>query len=162
MGYLNTFGAYQSYYHSTHYPTQSSSIISWIGSVQLFLQLALGPLAGALYDRGYFRHLLCVGSVIYIVWSAFSQVRKITKLTHSIFMTSLAKEYWQTMLTQGIGIGIGTGLVFLPCVSVISQFFVKRRSFMMGVATIGASVGGEFDTPWSFLTTRRLLPDHAQ
>jgi hypothetical protein len=73
---MNTFGAYQSYYHSTGYPNEPSANISWIGSIQLFLQLALGPLAGALYDRGYFRHLLYSGSIIYIVWKVmpFSHV----------------------------------------------------------------------------------------
>jgi hypothetical protein len=58
-------------------------------------------------------------------------------------MTSLAKKYWQTMLAQGVGIGIGAGLVFLPCVSVVSQFFMKRRSFVLGIATTGASLGGK-------------------
>jgi hypothetical protein len=68
---------------------------------------------------------------------------KRVKLTYSLFMTSLAKEYWQTMLAQGVGIGIATGLIFLPCVSCVSQFFLKRRSFVLGLATTGASVGGK-------------------
>jgi MFS family permease len=61
-------------------------------------------------------------------------------------MTSLAKEFWQTMLAQGIGIGIGTGLIFLPALSVISQYFLKRRSLALGIVTTGSSVGGESDT----------------
>lgn len=58
-------------------------------------------------------------------------------------MTSLAKEFWQTMLAQGIGLGIGTGLIFLPALSVVSQFFLKRRSLALGIATTGSSIGGE-------------------
>lgn len=66
-------------------------------------------------------------------------------LTHpnSLFMTSLAKEFWQTMLTQGFGVGIGTGLIFLPAMSVVSQYFMKRRSLAIGIVTTGGSVGGE-------------------
>jgi hypothetical protein len=59
-------------------------------------------------------------------------------------MTSLAKEFWQTMLAQGVGIGIGTGLIFLPALSIVSQFFLKRRSLALGIVTTGSSVGGQF------------------
>jgi hypothetical protein len=68
FGMSNTFGVFQSYYQFTGFPSESASTISWIGSVQLFLQFFLGSVAGPLYDRGYFRALVYVGSVIYIVW----------------------------------------------------------------------------------------------
>jgi hypothetical protein len=79
-------------------------------------------------------------------------------------MTSLAKEFWQTMLAQGIGIGIGTGLIFLPALSVISQYFLKRRSLALGIVTTGSSVGGEYDAQHNeiMLTYRYLLANHAQ
>jgi hypothetical protein len=79
-------------------------------------------------------------------------------------MTSLAKEFWQTMLAQGIGIGIGTGLIFLPALSVISQYFLKRRSLALGIVTTGSSVGGEtiVQRRETVLTSRYLLANHAQ
>ena len=79
-------------------------------------------------------------------------------------MTSLAKEFWQTMLAQGIGIGIGTGLIFLPALSVISQYFLKRRSLALGIVTTGSSVGGEYTAQVHeiALTYRYLLANHAQ
>jgi len=80
-----------------------------------------------LYDKGYFYYLVGTGSAIYIV---------------CLFMTSLAKEFWQTVLAQAIGIGIGTGILFLPALSVISQYFFKRRSLAIGICTTGSSVGG--------------------
>jgi hypothetical protein len=79
-------------------------------------------------------------------------------------MTSLAREFWQTMLAQGIGLGIGTGLIFLPALSVVSQFFFKRRSLALGVATTGSSIGGEliYICTKAVLTNRYLSTDHAQ
>lgn len=145
FGYANTFGAYQGYYQFTGYPDQPASNISWVGSVQLFFQFSLGAVSGALYDKGYFHHLVISGSVIYIVWYivlTFTSV--VQSLTCSLFMTSLAKEFWQTMLAQGVGIGIGTGLIFLPALSVISQYFLKRRSLALGIVTTGSSVGGTY------------------
>jgi hypothetical protein len=68
LGYANAFGVYQDYYQFTGFPERSAADISWIGSVQLFLQFSLGAGSGPLYDRGYFHYLIVSGSVIYIVW----------------------------------------------------------------------------------------------
>lgn len=38
------------------------------GSVQIWLQFSMGSVAGPLFDKGYFRELLGVGSVLYIFW----------------------------------------------------------------------------------------------
>jgi hypothetical protein len=58
----------QAYYQSDGYPQQGASAISWIGSLQLFLQFSVGAFAGPLYDRGYFRWLILAGSILLIVW----------------------------------------------------------------------------------------------
>ncbi|ORX40509.1 major facilitator superfamily domain-containing protein [Kockovaella imperatae] len=127
FGYANTFGVFQDYYQFKGYPNQPATNISWVGSVQLFFQFALGAVAGPLYDKGYFRHLMVVGTVIYVV---------------CLMMTSLCKEFWQTVLAQGIGVGIGIGLIYLPALSILSQFFMKRRATAIGIAVTGSSVGG--------------------
>lgn len=95
----NTFGVFQSYYQFEGYPNESASNISWIGSVQLFFQFSLGAVSGPLYDKGYFRHLIIVGSIIYVV---------------CFFMISLAHEFWQVVLAQAIGCGIGMSRFPLP------------------------------------------------
>ena len=67
FGYANTFGVFQEYYQLVAYTNKTASDISWIGSVQLFFQFSLGAVAGPLYDKGYFRHLMVVGIVLYVV-----------------------------------------------------------------------------------------------
>jgi hypothetical protein len=54
-------------------------------------------------------------------------------------MLSLAKphQYYQIFLAQGIGMGIGMGLLFLPAISVTSHYFRKRRAAAMGVVLSG-------------------------
>jgi hypothetical protein len=58
----------------------------------------------------------------------------------SVFMLSLAKPYqfYQHLLSQGFGMGIGMGLMFLPALSVPSHYFRARRSIAMGVVLAGA------------------------
>lgn len=57
----------------------------------------------------------------------------------SLFMLSLAKphHYYQNFLAQACGMGIGMGLMFLPCLSLASHYFRRRRSLAMGVVIAG-------------------------
>ncbi|KAF5381766.1 hypothetical protein D9615_005434 [Tricholomella constricta] len=105
------------------------STISWIGSVQVFFVFAIGLPAGRLFDAGYFHHCLLGGSSLYIF---------------SIFMLSLVQphHFYQNFLAQGVGMGIGMGLMFLPSLTVTSHYFRARRSLAMGVVISGSSLGG--------------------
>jgi hypothetical protein len=67
FGIANTSGVFQSYYQSSGYLNGSRSAIIWIGSVQLFFPFFLGAVPGPPYDRGYFRHLIYVIAVNYVV-----------------------------------------------------------------------------------------------
>jgi MFS family permease len=57
-------------------------------------------------------------------------------------MTSLCTEFWQIVLAQGFGVGLGTGIIFLPAISVISHYFIRRRALAIGVVVTGSSIGG--------------------
>ncbi|ORY63696.1 major facilitator superfamily domain-containing protein [Leucosporidium creatinivorum] len=127
FGFSNSFGVLENYYATHQFSSESPSNIAWVGSIQLWCLFSLGIVSGPLYDRGYFRPLLSGGSAFYMF---------------TFFMTSLCKEFWQTILAQGFGMGIGMGLMFIPAISVLSQYFQRRRSLAMGIAVVGSSVGG--------------------
>lgn len=55
---------------------------------------------------------------------------------------SLASTYWQLMLTQGLLTGIGGGIYFTPCMSILATYFSKKRALAMGIASTGNSAGG--------------------
>lgn len=57
-------------------------------------------------------------------------------------MLSLSTQYWQIFLTQGLCIGLGCGMLFIPSMALISRSFVKNRSIAVGCTTCGAPVGG--------------------
>lgn len=56
-------------------------------------------------------------------------------------MTSLCKEYYQFILAQGILTGLGCGLLMVPSMSALTQYFNARRGAAMGVAMVGSSIG---------------------
>lgn len=126
-GIINTFGAYQTYYETGLLASSSSSDISWIGAVQAFLLMLVGAATGPIYDAGYFRELLLSGSFLIVLGQ---------------MMLSLCKNYWEAFLAQAICIGIGAGLLFVPSVSILSQYFSTRISVAVGLAATGSSIGG--------------------
>ncbi|KAI1465197.1 MFS general substrate transporter [Daldinia caldariorum] len=126
-GILNAFGVFQTYYESGAMFQRSSSDISWIGSIQSFMVLVGGVFAGPIYDRGYLRHLLIVGSF---------------GIVFGHMMLSLCKEYWQVVLAQGLCVGLGAGMLFVPCVSIIPTYFTSKLGLALGLASSGSSVGG--------------------
>ncbi|KAK3309904.1 major facilitator superfamily domain-containing protein [Chaetomium strumarium] len=126
-GVINTFGVFQAYYETELLKDHPSSDISWIGSLQGGLLFLVGVIAGPLYDSGYFRELLLVGLFLIV----FGQ-----------FMTSLCTAFWQVMLAQGITMGIGMGLTFLPSAAILGQYFSRHRALALGLASVGSPVAG--------------------
>ncbi|KAK4152525.1 major facilitator superfamily domain-containing protein [Chaetomidium leptoderma] len=126
-GMINTFGVFQAYYEAHLLKEHSSSDISWIGSTQAALLFLVGVFAGPLYDAGYFRQLLMVGLFLIVLGQ---------------FMTSLCTSYWQVMLAQGIAMGVGMGLTFLPSAAILGQYFSRHRALALGLASAGSPVAG--------------------
>ena len=124
-GYINSFGVFQTYYVTAlnHPP----SAISWVGSVQIFLLFLIGTFSGRATDYGLFRPTVFLGSFLQVL---------------GVFMTSLSTKYWQLFLAQGICTGVGNGLVFCPCLAVVSTYFSKRRSLAIGIGASGTATGG--------------------
>lgn len=124
---MNSFGVFQTYYQVDLLHTSSPSTISWIGSIQAFLLLVVGVVSGPLYDAGYFRTLISCGTFC---------------LVFGLMMTSLATQYWQIMLAQGILVGLGNGCLFTPSVAILPQYFSRKRALANGLAATGSSLSG--------------------
>ncbi|KAJ5162425.1 hypothetical protein N7492_007817 [Penicillium capsulatum] len=124
-GYINSFGVFQTYY--TTALNRPPSDISWVGSIQIFLLFFIGTFSGRATDAGYFRFTLVVGA---------------TLECFCIFMTSLCTQYWQLFLAQGLGQGIGCGLMFCPTLALISTYFTSRRGIALGISASGSATGG--------------------
>ncbi|KAL3496378.1 major facilitator superfamily domain-containing protein [Aspergillus germanicus] len=138
-GLAFAFGSFQSYYVLDFLPTVSTSAISWVGTIQSWLLIIGGLIAGPLFDMGYYRSMIVVGSFL----SVFG-----------IMMLSLATEYYQILLSQGICTGLGFGLLYIPSITLVSRSFVRKRALALGVSTAGAPLGGVIYT----LMFEQLLP----
>ena len=126
-GFQFAFGSFQTYYELDYLPDESASNISWIGTTAVFLLVMGGVVSGPFFDLGYFRTMLFVGAAVEVF---------------SVFMTSLCTQYYQLLLVQGILMGLGDGLLYVPGLALVGRSFKKHRSIAMAITTCGAPMGG--------------------
>lgn len=94
--------------------------------MQGFLLLLVSVITGPLYDAGYLRALVYGGTFLTIL---------------GMMMTSICQTYGELLVAQGIVVGVGDGLLFLPSIVIVSQYFDKKRALATGIASMGSSIG---------------------
>ncbi|THU80057.1 MFS general substrate transporter [Dendrothele bispora CBS 962.96] len=127
LGFLVSWGTFQAYYEETLLSTSTSSQIAWIGSLQNSLIFLPGIVSGKLFDAGHFHKCLIASSIIYITAG---------------FLIAECTKYWHFILCQGLALGISTGIVYVPCVALVSQWFERKRPLAISLLSLGISIGG--------------------
>ncbi|QOU21461.1 hypothetical protein BRETT_001185 [Brettanomyces bruxellensis] len=128
FGLMNSIGAIESYVVSNQLKNVSVSTVSWIFSLYMFVSLFLGLFVGPLYDSFGSMWLLLIGSIFVFV---------------GLITCGISTTVVQFIFSFGICTGMGTGLMMFSAVSTISSWFSKKkRSFAIGAAQSGGSVGG--------------------
>ncbi|KAF2433864.1 putative monocarboxylate permease [Tothia fuscella] len=126
FGFMLSFGIFQKYYTDTLNITPSN--VSWIGTTSLFLVYFVGVFSGRAMDAGYYRYTLATGIAFQLI---------------GVFATSFSTTYYQLFLAQGLCQGVGNGLVFTPCVALVSTYFEpRRRSVAVSLVACGGATGG--------------------
>ncbi|PFH53669.1 hypothetical protein AMATHDRAFT_906 [Amanita thiersii Skay4041] len=128
-GVIHAFGVFEEYYVTTWLTNYTASEISWIGSVQVLLELVIGALGGYIYDAGHCGPMLWGGSFLF---------------TFSILMLSFIKpqQYYQAFLAQAIGLGTGIGFLFVPACTLVSHHFRENKALAIGIILAGGPLGG--------------------
>ncbi|KAG4302074.1 hypothetical protein PCK1_001633 [Pneumocystis canis] len=126
-GVLNSYGVFQTYYKTTLLKTSSISKLSLIGTMLGFIIILTGFFASPAYDRGHTRFLVISGSILIVL---------------GMFLSSMAKQYYQIFICHSICIGVGSGSIFIPALGILAKYFDKKLSIAVGIAGAGAGVGG--------------------
>lgn len=126
-GFTFAFGSFQSYFELHLLRSESASSIAWIGTTQVFLLIFGGVLTGPFFDLGYYRAMLLAGAAIETI---------------GVFMTSLCHEWYQFFLAQGVLMGLGCALLYIPGMALVGRAFKKNRAIALAVTTCGAPTGG--------------------
>ena len=128
------YGIFQDHYQTVFDMARSStitaSVISWTGSIQIFLGMTPGIITGPLFDRGFICPLVSIGSFLIVL---------------GMLVTSFVATYAELFLAQSICVGVGIGVIYVPCLAAVSAAFEHepdRRPIAIGLASLGGSTGG--------------------
>ncbi|CAI7584886.1 unnamed protein product [Penicillium glandicola] len=128
-----SFGVYQAIYEemaqtpNTPFTNTSSSIISLIGTLSIAVMSLGGPFImtwAKLYSP---QIVIMAGGLVFAL---------------GCILASVSQHAWQFTLTQGILVGLGTCMAYVPTMSVVPGWFDGRRGLAMGVVIAGSACGG--------------------
>ncbi|OJJ30974.1 hypothetical protein ASPWEDRAFT_119165 [Aspergillus wentii DTO 134E9] len=128
-----TFGVWQSLYEemaqheNTPFTGSSTALINLIGTLAIALMSMGGPFTMV------WAKLFCPQVVIVAGGWVFGI---------AFILASFSKQLWHFTLTQGVLLGIGTCMAYVPTMAVAPTWFDKRRGLAMGVIISGTGVGG--------------------
>ncbi|KAJ9606707.1 hypothetical protein H2200_008715 [Cladophialophora chaetospira] len=137
-GITFVFGVYQELYETmakqpgTPFTGASSAVIDLIGTISISLMSLGAPLATAWTKRFPPRVVIISGAVVFGLAN---------------LLASYSQRIWQFELAQGMLLGIGTCLTYIPAVTVVPTWFDKRRGLAMGIVISGTGVGGVVFAP---------------
>ena len=91
-----------------------------------------GPVASYLTNRLGWRMTTAIGSVIAAAGFMLSA-----------FVTSVFMLY----VSAGVMIGLGLGIIYLPRLDCITQYFSRKRPLVTGIAICGSGIGTAIFAP---------------
>ncbi|GAU87242.1 hypothetical protein RvY_00124 [Ramazzottius varieornatus] len=97
-----------------------------VGSTLFGVTLVVGPAVAALVNRFGCRSVTVVGGLVATIGCVLS-----------VFSPNITFM----LVFFGIVTGLGAGLIYLPAIVSVTQWFEKRRSFATGIAVCGSGLG---------------------
>ena len=100
--------------------------ISVVTSLQMGVTFASGPVASYLTNKLGWRLTTLIGSVIGAA---------------GLMLSAVAPNVYVLYMSAGVLIGLGLGIIYLPRLDCITQYFTKKRPFVTGLAICGSGIG---------------------
>ncbi|EHY60009.1 hypothetical protein HRR80_007552 [Exophiala dermatitidis] len=128
-----SFGVYQALYEemakqpNTPFTGCSSALIGLIGTLALSLMTMGGPLTLNWAKLHSPQVVISAGGILFGV---------------AFILASFSQYLWEFALTQGLLVGLGTCMSYVPMTAVGPAWFDKRRGLAMGLIISGTGVGG--------------------
>ncbi|KAF9982789.1 hypothetical protein BGZ75_005756 [Mortierella antarctica] len=131
FGIEHTFGVYQEYYSSPSAEPflrdASSQSIAMIGTLATTFTYLLGAFSGRFADIAGYRISAVLGALI---------------MGAGLIGASFARSLTALYICQGVVLGIGSSLVYLPAISCPAHWFEWYRSIAIGIVVCGSGLGG--------------------
>jgi MFS family permease len=124
FGVVYSFGAFFELFARDFRADRSA--VSLVFALNGPVYFALGALTGPLTDRVGPRRLCLLGAAAFLA---------------GLGLASRATELWQMYASYSLLVGVAVGATYVPSVSTVQRWFVRRRALASGVAVSGIGVG---------------------
>ncbi|GKZ29519.1 hypothetical protein AbraIFM66950_005220 [Aspergillus brasiliensis] len=131
--FVFSFGVYQSLYEemarepNTPFTGSTTALIDLIGTLAIALMSMAGPFAMSWAKLFSPQAVIIAGGWVFGI---------------AYILASFSKALWHFALTQGLLLGIGTCMAYVPTMAVAPTWFSNRRGLAMGIIISGTGVGG--------------------
>ncbi|XP_009951296.1 PREDICTED: monocarboxylate transporter 14 isoform X2 [Leptosomus discolor] len=105
---------------------QSRGLTAWVSSLSMGITLIVGPFIGLFISMCGCRKTAIIGGIL----NALGWI-----------LSACASNVHYLFLTFGVTAGVGSGMVYLPAVVMVGQYFQKRRALAQGLSTTGTGFG---------------------
>ncbi|XP_075057735.1 monocarboxylate transporter 14 [Mixophyes fleayi] len=105
---------------------QSRGLTAWVSSLSMGITLIVGPFIGLFINTCGCRKTAMIGGFL-------------TSL--GWVLSAFATNVHFLFFTFGVTAGIGSGMVYLPAVVMVGQYFQKHRALAQGLSTTGTGFG---------------------
>jgi MFS family permease len=140
---INLWGVFVDFWKTNQSfgPDASLFQLTFASSLAAGLSVILGPFAGRIAEKGWFRAVGVFGGVCFML---------------GFTMAGFATQPWHLFVTIGPGLGLGLACGFTTAVVLPSHYFSKRRGFAVGIAITGTGAFGFAFSPLLVLVMENL------
>ncbi|XP_022219039.2 LOW QUALITY PROTEIN: monocarboxylate transporter 12 [Drosophila obscura] len=123
-GMTYSFGIF--YDEFTAYFNEGNGYTAWIASIMVGVTFSSGPISSSFVNRYGCRPVTIAGAIL---------------AASCIIVSMFAQNVLTLIITIGFGTGLGFGLIYLPAIVSVTQYFDSRRSLATGIAVCGSGFG---------------------
>ncbi|XP_030244994.1 monocarboxylate transporter 12 [Drosophila navojoa] len=108
------------------YFNEGNGYTAWIASIMVGVTFSSGPISSSFVNRYGCRTVTIAGAIL---------------AAGCIIVSMFAQNVATLIVTIGFGTGLGFGLIYLPAIVSVTQYFEARRSLATGIAVCGSGFG---------------------
>ncbi|EDV32768.1 monocarboxylate transporter 1 [Drosophila ananassae] len=123
-GMTYSFGIF--YNEFLDYFNEGKGYTAWIASIMVGVTFSSGPISSSFVNRYGCRAVTIAGSIL---------------AASCIIVSMFAQNVLTLIITIGFGTGLGFGLIYLPAIVSVTQYFEAKRSLATGIAVCGSGFG---------------------
>ncbi|XP_026846740.1 monocarboxylate transporter 12 [Drosophila persimilis] len=123
-GMTYSFGIF--YNEFLDYFKEGKGYTAWIASIMVGVTFSSGPISSSFVNRYGCRAVTIAGAIL---------------AASCIIVSMFAQNVLTLIITIGFGTGLGFGLIYLPAIVSVTQYFDSKRSLATGIAVCGSGFG---------------------